>query len=472
MLRAILPEADGLDRCFLKELRRGHDVLTSRALLGCTPTAAARLRSLPQFLEQVEYHGRRLAKLNVAPAGAAESLERFDSLLSRRIAGHFEPAREQLRLATLFVLNRAYYRVREAETQAFFGLYQAETEAAGLEDLLRRFVRILTQSFRARAGRLILQESRHDLPCPPPLYVQRGEPNERDIIDPSIRGRFASYWSYPLGQSGRIQLGFATAYPWLPRELTLLDAVAERCLEAIERTQLREEIMRLEALSRHAEREERHRIGRELHDEAGQSLLLLRLQLELMERDAPEPLRSSLQDARAVVEQMVIELRRIISALSPAVVERLGLKQALHQLAARGRKTHRVKVALRIGAIPDSVPREIEEAIYRVAQECLQNVAKHSKATKVNVFLRTADKRIRLSVRDNGSGFSVRAEGGKPGAFGLAGMRERATLLGGTLAVRSEPGKGTTVTLDLPGNSATVRRNGVAGNGEDPRTLD
>ena len=296
---------------------RTCDDPTRRALLACAPTAAARLRSLEQFVEQVEYNGRRLAKLNLSPAGVGEALDRFDSLLAPRIADRFQPAREQLRLATLFTLNQSFYGVREAETQAFFGLYRAETEARNLEDLLRRFVGILTQAFRARAGRLILQEGGRDRKLSRPLYIERGEADERLVADTSMRGRHASYWSYPLGEAGSIQFGFAAPYPWLPRELTLLGAVAGRCGEAIERSRLRDEVRRLEAESRHAEREERRRIGRELHDEAGQSLLLLRLKLEMMERGAPPGMRSGLAETRGIAERTVLELRRIIAALSP-----------------------------------------------------------------------------------------------------------------------------------------------------------
>jgi len=104
----------------------------------------------------------------------------------------------------------------------------------------------------------------------------------------------------------------------------------------------------------------------------------------------------------------------------------------------------------------------IQQVIYRVAQECLQNIAKHSQATHVNLSLRAADKCIRLSVSDNGAGFSAERVGSKPMSFGLAGMRERAAILGGSLAVQSAPGKGAKVTLQLPGSTAQV-----AGNGKD-----
>ncbi len=101
-----------------------------------------------------------------------------------------------------------------------------------------------------------------------------------------------------------------------------------------------------------------------------------------------------------------------------------------------------------------------------MAQECLQNIAKHSQATRVNLSLVAADKSIRLSVADNGAGFSAETAWRKPMSFGLVGMRERAALLGGTLTVRSQPGKGTSVVLELPQNFARM-----AGNVKNSRTV-
>jgi signal transduction histidine kinase len=275
-----------------------------------------------------------------------------------------------------------------------------------------------------------------------------------------MRGRYASYWSYPIRGAALLQFGFRVRYPWLPRELALLVAAGERCHEALERARLEREIRRLEAEARRAEEEERRRIGRELHDEAGQSMLLLRLQLEMLERDAPEPLRPRLAESRAIAERAVAELRRLVAALSPAVLERLGLEPALRQLAARFRKTHPAVLHLRISTLSEHLPMPSQEVIYRVAQECLQNIAKHSRATEVNLSLRTADRSIRLSVADNGAGFSAETARNQPMSFGLAGMRERAALLGGTLGLRSAPGEGASITLRLPRSSAPVTRNG------------
>jgi signal transduction histidine kinase len=450
LLAVIRPHKNLLDRRFRAVLRKKYEARAVRGLLAITPVAAAQLRTFAAFIEQVEYSGRRLAKLNVSPDEVSEALDAFDRLLEPILAGACEPAREQLRLATQFALGQAYYQVRESETQAFFGLYRAEAEAANLDDLLERFVRVLTTTFRAASGRLLPDGSGRGGKLSRPLYIGHGQRSEKLIADEGMRGRYASYWSFPLRDSGLMQFAFDVPYPWLPRELTLLEAAANRCSDAIERVRLREEVRRLELQARQAESEERRRIGRDLHDEAGQSLLLMRLKLELLERQVPEEMRPGLAEVREIAQQTVVELRRIIAALSPVLLERLGLKQALQQLITRLRKLHGAEVAVRIGAIPEWIPRQMEEVIYRVAQESLQNVAKHSHASRVNFFLRSTDKSIRLGVRDNGNGRSPKLSGQKASTFGLTGMRERAALLGGTLAISSAPGKGFSVKLDLP----------------------
>jgi hypothetical protein len=111
-------------------------------------------------------------------------------------------------LVTVLALKEAFYQVREAEAQAFFGLYQAEIEAQDLENLLSRFVRVLTRTFRARSGRLLLGEKLPKGPLAQPLYVERGQAREKLISDPEMRGHFASYWSFPIGAAGLLQFGF------------------------------------------------------------------------------------------------------------------------------------------------------------------------------------------------------------------------------------------------------------------------
>jgi two-component system sensor histidine kinase UhpB len=215
--------------------------------------------------------------------------------------------------------------------------------------------------------------------------------------------------------------------------------------------ELRErEVRRLEAMARRAEEQERRRIGRELHDEAGQSLLLLRLELEMLEREVPAALRPRLSEARASAETIIRDLRRIVASLSPALLEKLGLTAALRHLAARFRHTAPAAVRLRIASGVDALPVEVQETMYRAAQEGLQNIAKHARATRVNLSLDAADMCIRLRLGDNGVGFNTETAGRQAMSFGLAGMRQRAELLGGTLTVRSAPREGTVLILQVP----------------------
>jgi signal transduction histidine kinase len=461
MAALLRPAAARLNREFKHMLRdKGYARDAIRATLAITPAAAAACRTHSEFIEHVEYNGRRLAKLNVAPGEAHESLREFGALLEPILSNRFQPAREQLDLATRLTLNQAYYQVREAETQALFGIYRAEVEARDLDDFLRRLVRVLTAALRARSGRIVEMEQPQEPWLAKPRYIERGGGRESLIADARMRGRYASYWSYPLGEPLVAQFGFAVKYPWLPRELALLEAAAERVRGAAERHRLESENLRLEAEARRAEEEERRRVGRELHDEAGQSLLLLRLQLEMMEREAPPALCAQLGAARSVAETTIAEIRRIVSALSPAVLERLGLAAALRHLCVRFGKMHQAAVALRIPRRIPALPPGVEDAIYRVTQECLLNIAKHSSASSVKLSLRIAESHIRLSVFDNGSGFSGKGASRKPLSFGLVGMRERAALLGGKLETVSAQGKGVMVKLELPLGGTPRKSNG------------
>lgn len=454
LLRALARPARGLERRLRDELRRQDwNAAQIRALLAVTPTACARVRSPARFVRQVDENGRRLAKLDVSPEKVLKALEQFGAMIDRALEGRYEPAREQLHLATRLVLDRAYYQVREAESQALLALSQAEVESPDLDHLLHSFVEVLVGMFGAASGWLVLMEPGIPGKAPKPRSFGR-------------LGRYGSVWSYPFGPKTVLQLAFASPRVWLPREQALLAAAAVHCQEALERARLEGEVRRLEAEARCAEEEERRRIGRELHDEAGQALMALRLQLEMLEREAPARLRPRLAEAREVAGRTAVELRRIVAALSPAVLERLGLEAALRHLVSRFQQVYAGRVRLRVRTGEPPLPRAIAEVIYRAAQECLHNVAKHSQATAVNLQLHAADKNIELSVTDNGAGFRADQVAGKLNSFGLAGMRQRAKLLGGTLEISSGPGKGTRIRLELPRDIALV-----VSNGKDSRTV-
>src|SRR5579883_2548078 len=144
MLRELSRKAPRMERHFRGVLARcGFDRAQAGALLAVLPTAASALR---KFNDRVQQEGRRLAKLNVSIDQVDTMLRRFDEMAAKSLAGRFAPAREQLLLATLHNLHAAFYQVREAEAQVFFGIYRAETGAADVDDLLRRFVGVLTRT--------------------------------------------------------------------------------------------------------------------------------------------------------------------------------------------------------------------------------------------------------------------------------------------------------------------------------------
>jgi signal transduction histidine kinase len=275
------------------------------------------------------------------------------------------------------------------------------------------------------------------------------------LLEPAWKDRFQTVWSIPLATGGRtagvMQFGFSKSYEWLPREQELLAAAAERCLMAAEKARLLEDLAAREEQVRqlaehmlHVEEIERRRISRELHDEAGQSLLCIRLQMELLEQAIP-PVHAEwigkLREARDLTERTILEMRRLIAALSPAVLEQLGLGAALRQLVNRFRRLHPIRVKLLLGRL-SRLPQHTEIIVYRLVQECCNNIAKHSAASSVNISVSSADGWVRLAVEDNGVGFKVEEALARKDSFGLSGMRERVALLGGRFEIRSYPKNG------------------------------
>jgi signal transduction histidine kinase len=269
-----------------------------------------------------------------------------------------------------------------------------------------------------------------------------------------------------------MQLGFARKYEWLPREQELLEAAAERCVMAAEKARLLDDLACRENQIRelaehmlHVEEMERRRISRELHDETGQSLLCMRLQMEMLEQSLPasEQLwRGKLAETRDLTERTILEMRRLIAALSPAVLEQLGLGAALRQLVNRFRRIHPCRVRLNLSRI-GALPQKTEIIIYRLVQECCNNVAKHSGATHVNISVASTDGSVKLCVEDDGVGFQVDEALAQRDSFGLSGMRERVALLGGTFRIQSFPGegkrkRGTRIWIELPRSRDGKRR--------------
>jgi signal transduction histidine kinase len=206
----------------------------------------------------------------------------------------------------------------------------------------------------------------------------------------------------------------------------------------------------------HSQEDERKRIARELHDDTVQSLIALGRRLELLEQSLENPIEAAKQlyQLQQMVAQTVAEVRQFSRDLRPLLLEDVGLQAAMRQMLREMERRDAVETTFTIeGDFAHSqMDDELEVAVYRIAQEALNNIHKHAHATRVDVTLHFEHQGIRLVVQDDGQGFPLAetAELARRGSFGLMGIRERAKLFGGTFRIESEPGKGTCVTIFLP----------------------
>jgi two-component system, NarL family, sensor histidine kinase UhpB len=192
--------------------------------------------------------------------------------------------------------------------------------------------------------------------------------------------------------------------------------------------------------------DERSRTARELHDEVGQTLTGVMLQVEGLAARIPEELREQLDELRETARSGTEEVRRIARQLRPEALEDLGLQSALAALANAFGDQAGIDVERRLSsALPLSEDQEL--VVYRVAQEALTNVARHAAATRVELRLEHERERAVLSVRDDGRGL---APGTLPSSGGIRGMRERAMLIGAQLEIDGGHGRGTEIRLSIP----------------------
>jgi two-component system, NarL family, sensor histidine kinase UhpB len=194
-----------------------------------------------------------------------------------------------------------------------------------------------------------------------------------------------------------------------------------------------------------AQEAERQRIARELHDEVGQVLTSVVLELEHAAQRADPDDAEQLATARESVRRSLEDVRRIARELRPEMLDDLGLQSALRALCTSAAAHQKLHIERRL-ELTDTVSPEVELVVYRVAQESLTNVMRHAGASEVLVSLANVGGGLRLIVRDDGRGLPAAVNGGA----GLAGMQERALHVGGRLSVATVPGGGTEVRLDIP----------------------
>ena len=205
-----------------------------------------------------------------------------------------------------------------------------------------------------------------------------------------------------------------------------------------------------------AQEEERKRIARELHDETIQALVVLSRQLDDLtssDKGLSKDKEILLENLRQQTNNIMEGVRRLGQDLRPAALDRLGLLPALEWLASDVAKHSRITVEVKVHGAERRFSAEVELVLFRIAQEALRNVWRHSQATSAEVIVEFDERKIRITVKDNGKGFDLPETIGdliKDGRLGLAGMQERIQLLSGSLEIESKPGKGTSITIETP----------------------
>lgn len=291
---------------------------------------------------------------------------------------------------------------------------------------------------------------------------------ERDPLWANYRDLARQYglracWSTPiLGTDGQV-LGTFAFYYREPRAATredreLIDRATHLAGIAIERTQLEDQLRELSAHVESVREDERTGIAREIHDELGQALTALKMDLAWVARrlsgagDSQVPgetLLGKIQAMSKMTDDVIHQVRRISAQLRPGVLDDLGLLAAIEWQAQEFEKRTRTKVTLRSNLGDALLDRDLSTAVFRIFQEALTNVARHAEAPHVEVRLERQERTLLLEVRDDGKGITAEAAR-NPRSLGLLGIRERARRLGGIASVERVEPRGTLVRLVLP----------------------
>lgn len=205
-----------------------------------------------------------------------------------------------------------------------------------------------------------------------------------------------------------------------------------------------------------AQEEERRRLARELHDGAGQTLTSLLVRLKVIENNTPLPqAQKDLQNMQALVSDTIEQIRTLAHQLRPAALEEFGLSLALEALVKDMFKQEEVITTCECEIGNNEIPDEVESVLYRIAQEGLTNVVRHSQSTRLILAVERTSQGVIMIIEDDGVGFDPEALGVDHGKrhLGLISMKERAEILGGTLDVYTAPGKGTTIRVTVPVDS-------------------
>lgn len=277
-------------------------------------------------------------------------------------------------------------------------------------------------------------------------------------VHPDGRVVWAEHFRTPVfDASGRL-----VAFEGIGRDITVRVDADRRLRES------EEQLRQLAAHLQTAREEERTEVARELHDELGQTLTALRLEVgravQTLTMDGVSMAAiDRLQTVVGLVDVGISTVKRISTRLRPATLDHLGLAEAIRWEASTFRARTGLRCSVRTNRQQTRLSREQQTALFRILQEALTNVVRHAAASSVQVTLNETDDGVELRIRDNGRGISVE-QASDPHSIGLLGMRERAALVGGTFRISGQRGRGTVVSVQVPLTESNTEA------GEPPRT--
>jgi signal transduction histidine kinase len=299
------------------------------------------------------------------------------------------------------------------------------------------------------------------------------EENQRHFLEAVGDRRVSSAAGVPLMAKGTrlgalVLYNFSREAAFADSDMPVLQALADQAAAAIENAQLyaalqAKEAARTQLLEKviEAQEEERQRVAREIHDELGQLLTRLSINLKMCESHVPAHLTEATQNLAAtqtLVWQTIEEAHRLIVELRPTLLDELGLEAALREEMAQRLAPLGVETALSADGALERLPAPVGITVFRIAQEAITNVARHAHARRASLSLRRGGGELQVLIQDDGVGlpadWGTRADGHRP--LGLLGMRERAALLGGTLTIEPCPPHGTRLFLRVPLDAAAV----------------
>ena len=413
-----------------------------------TRTAVKKMKLQAELIVPLKSKGMVVGTLCVAMRRPREFLPEEIELLGA-IANQIGISVENARLYEKERLIAEQLRVSESN---YRGLFEGANDAIWVHDLegnlisankatekltgytVEELTKMNVSSFLDEEGLEVARKVRHNL--------LHGEPLEQPYEQRLIK-RDGTQAIFMLTSSLVTTDGQPTGFQHMARDVTEEKRMAEN---------LRFYVQQITQ----AQEAERKRIARELHDDTTQALYAVSRQVDNIIRDtarlADEDI-AQLKDLRQQIGEALKGMRRFTQELRPSILDDLGLLPAVGWLTGELEREHGIKAKLKVIGTERRFSPEVEATLFRIVQEALRNIRRHAQASRAEVAIEFAPTGISLTISDDGTGFQLPERLGdlaRSGKLGLAGMQERARLLGGSLTLHSEPGKGTTVVLEAP----------------------